>query len=329
MEIAVLSGADVRRLLPMRSCIDVMTSALGDLAEGNAHMPPRMVSEAPRDLGILVLMPGDVDGADGTAFGFKAVTAFAGNPARGLETVQGVIVILDPETGRVSAVIDAATVTEIRTSAVSAAATDRLARADATTLGILGSGAQARGHLDAIACVRDVSRARVWSRSPEHGRRFVEEQASRFAFPIELAATAQAAVADADIVVTATASEDPVLELGWLAPGAHVNSVGYAPPLGRELTTELVSRAALFVDSRVSATSECGDIRIPIRDGAITEDHIQAELGEVLVGRHPGRVDAKQLTVFKSYGLAVEDVACGRFLAAAARDSGKGGRAEL
>jgi ornithine cyclodeaminase/alanine dehydrogenase-like protein (mu-crystallin family) len=324
MDVLVLSAGDVTKLMPMRECIGVMREALAALARGEAMMPLRLVMRFPE--GFLGVMPGQVspgNGRDG-ALGLKAVSVFPGNAARGLDTHQGTVLLLESDTGRLSAVMDGGAITAIRTAAVSGVATDLLARPDAAELAILGAGVQARTHLDAIASVRKLHRVRVWSRNPDHASELVAQQREHHDFSLEAATTAEEALRDADIVATVTASATPVLQREWLKAGAHINAVGSSTPGAREVDTQTMAAARLIVDRRESALKEAGDLLIPMREGALTADHIQAELGEVIIGTRPGRQAADQLTLFKSLGLAVEDVASAAYLAREARAKGVG-----
>jgi alanine dehydrogenase len=324
MDVLVLDAQAVTRLLPMRECIGVMREALAALARGHALVPLRMVMRMPEGTGFLGVMPGHLASENGhhAALGMKAVSVFPGNVARGIDSHQGAVLLFEPDTGRLSALMDGATITAIRTAAVSALATDVLARADAAELAILGAGVQARTHLEAIASVRPLQRVRVWSRDSEHAQRFAKE--SSYAGDIQVAASAEDAVRGADIVATVTASPEPVLKRAWLKDGVHINAVGSSIPAAREIDTATMAAVQLFVDRRESALNEAGDVLIPMREGAFNADHIQAELGEVIIGRHPGRRTQGELTLFKSLGISVEDVAAAAYVARKARDAGVG-----
>jgi ornithine cyclodeaminase len=243
------------------------------------------------------------------AIGLKAITVFPGNHGTELDSHQGAVLLFEGGRGRLLAVMDATAITAIRTAAVSGLATSRLAREDAGDLAILGTGVQARTHLEAMRLARPLRRVRAFGRDPGRVRAFVADAAKRCGLEVEPAATAREAVEGADIVCTVTSSSEPVLRGGWLAPGAHVNAVGACLPAARELDTAAVARSSVFVDRRESALNEAGDILIPMKEGAVTGDHIQAEIGDVVVGRHPGRRSREEITLFKSLGLAVEDVA--------------------
>ncbi len=326
MDVRVLSAEDVAKLLPMRDCIQVMRDALASLARGKALVPLRMVMRMPDASGFLGLMPGHIqaDGGRDGALGMKAVSVFPGNARRGIDTHQGAVLLFEADTGRLSALMDGATITAIRTAAVSGVATDLLARKDAAELAILGAGVQARTHLEAIAAVRPIRYVRIWSRNQEHAASLVKETAGRFGASIEFVPGAEAAVRGADVVATVTASPEPILQRGWLKEGVHINAVGSSIPTTREIDTATMAAVRLFVDRRESAVNEAGDILIPMREGAFTADHIQAELGEVIIGQDPGRRSAVELTLFKSLGLAVEDVASAAFILKRAQQTGMG-----
>ena len=326
MNVLVLNAADVTRLLPMSECIRVMREALATLARGKALVPLRTVMRLPDGSGFLGVMPGYLgsDGEREAALGMKAVCVFPANSARGIDTHQGAVLLFDQETGQLAALMDGATVTAIRTAAVSGVATDLLARPDATELAILGAGVQARTHLEAIAAVRDLGRVRVWSRDPGHVARFIEAAKQTYGGRVESAGTAEEAVRGADIVATVTASSQPILSYAWLKAGVHINAVGSSIPTAREIDSVTMTKARLFVDRRESALNEAGDVLLPIREGAFKADHIQAELGEVIAGEDPGRRSAGELTLFKSLGIAVEDVAAAAFVVRRARQTGTG-----
>src|SRR5947209_9173645 len=326
MEVLVLNGEEVTRLLPMSECIQVMRDALTALARGEALVPLRMIMRVPGASGFVGLMPGYIapgEGRDG-ALGLKAVLVFPANAERGIETHQGAVLLFEADTGRLSAMMDGAAITAIRTAAVSGVATDLLARPDSVELAILGAGVQARTHVEAIAAVRPLRRVRIWSRNPERAAALALEQTSRFNFPVEAEAGAEAAVRGADIVATVTASAEPILQRGWLKEGVHINAVGSSIPTSREIDTSTMAAARLFVDRRESALAEAGDLLIPMLEGAVKNDHVQAELGEVLTGKNPGRRSPRELTLFKSLGLAVEDVASAAYVVRRARETHTG-----
>jgi ornithine cyclodeaminase len=222
------------------------------------------------------------------------------------------------EHGEPLAILDATAITAIRTAAASAAATDVLAREDAGDLALIGSGAQARAHLAAMRAVRRLRRVRVWSSTRANAERFAGEQSAAAGFEIELATDAEDAVRGADLVCTTTSAREPVLRGAWLAPGAHVNAVGACFAATRELDGEAVRRARFFTDCRESCTNESGDFLIARREGAIADDHLLGEIGDVFLGKVAGRVSRDDITVYESLGIAVEDLAAAHFIHACA-----------
>jgi len=317
----VLAHEDVKRLLPMEECIELMAEALADLARGRSWQPLRFVVRPPEEQSLMGLMPAHRTSPE-PAYGLKTVCIFPGNPARGLDAHQGGVMLFDGETGELRALIDASAVTSIRTAAVSAVATRALARPDSKVLAILGSGVQARAHLEAMAKVLSFEQARVWSRTAEHAQAFAAE--AEAPFPVEAVDSAEAAVRGADVVVTVTSAREPIVERGWLAPGTHVNAVGSSIPTARELDSATIAAAALFVDRRESTVNESGEYLRAVEEEGIGPAHIRAELGEVLVGSADGRSSNEELTVFVSLGLAVEDLAAAEYLYRRARNEGVG-----
>jgi ornithine cyclodeaminase len=258
------------------------------------------------------------------ALGVKAISVFPGNLGTEYDAHQGAVLLFDVAYGRLLAMMDATEITAIRTAAVSGVATRLLARAEAADLAIIGSGVQARTHLEAMLLVRPIRRVRVWSRTPEHARHFAEAASARHGITVEPAPTARDAVAAADLICVATSSPDPVLHGEWIAEGAHINAVGASQPSARELDTAAVVRSRLFVDRIESALNEAGDFLIPKREGAIGDDHIRGEIGDLLLGRVAGRTSPHEVTLFKSLGLAVEDLAAAHHIYMRAQESGAG-----
>ena len=314
----VLTQRDIAELLPMRDCIEVMAGALGALARGESLVPLRTMIRLPHGSDIFALMPAYV-GAP-AAFGAKIITVFHGNHGTALDSHQGAVLLFNASNGALEALLDATAITSIRTAAVSALATRLLARDDADDLAIIGSGVQARMHLEAISLVRRIDRVRIWSRSKANARALRD----RYAPAAEVFDSAEDAVRGASIICVATSATEPVLRGEWVSPGAHVNAVGSATPGAREVDTELVKRSRLFVDSRVSALNEAGDVIIPLHEGEIAPEHIVAELGELVIGAKPGRRDQREITLFKSLGLAVEDIAAAQHVHAKALERGAG-----
>ena len=260
------------------------------------------------------------------AIGTKLITVFPGNHGTELDSHQGAVLLIDGERGSVLAMMDAASITAIRTAAVSAVATKLLARQDVATLTVVGAGVQGRTHIDAMLVARPFKRVHVWSRNADHAAALARDAASRHTVSIEPVTNLEAAVHAADVVCTVTAAREPVLRGGWLKPGVHINAVGASIPTARELDTEAVKRSAVFVDRRESALTEAGDILIPMKEGAISATHIRAEIGELLIGTATGRESDFEITLFKSLGLAIEDLASAHYLhERAQRDRGGAG----
>jgi ornithine cyclodeaminase/alanine dehydrogenase-like protein (mu-crystallin family) len=331
MRVLTLSHRDVLAALSPEDCAEAMAAVLAEHARGGTYLPLRSVMVPPGAAGFLGLMPGwragDQNGA--AAFALKAVCIMPGNPARGLDAHQGLVTLFDGETGVPTAILDASAVTAVRTAAVTAVATRLLARGDARVLAILGAGTQARAHLRALAGVRDFAQVRVYAPTRAHAQALVEEGGEARG-KLGVAVNAEEAVRDADVVVTVTSAREPVLRHGWLKPGAHVNAVGASTPQARELDTATVAASVLFCDSRESLRNEAGEFRLAIAEGLIAgEGHVRAELGEVLAGTAPGRRDAGELTVFRSLGLAIEDLAAAERAVATARKRRIGTEVEL
>lgn len=318
----VLNQEEVEQLLDMEGCIGAMEGALAALARGEVHVPLRMVVHPGDEPSFLGLMPAHRAG-DTPLYSLKTVAVFPDNPRRGLDAHQGTVTLFDGETGEVRVLMNASAITAIRTAAVSAVATKLLAREDARVLGILGAGVQARTHLEAMRAVRDFDEVRLYSPTRGHAEALAEEAEA------QAAASAEEAVRGADVVVTATNSLEPVLRREWLQPGAHVNVVGGRPPQMRELDVATVAGSAFYVDRRESAEAEAWDYRDALEAGAIPPDHIRGEIGEVLVGAAPGRTSAEELTVFRSLGLAVEDLAAAEYVVERARAAGVGAEVPL
>ncbi|MFI6541605.1 ornithine cyclodeaminase family protein [Streptomyces prunicolor] len=320
----LIDRATVRRVYPLERATEVMAEAMRRYSSGLVDQPLRTILRPERDSGLLGTMPGFVAGADLAGYGLKAMLLKPENLARGLDLHIGIVMVFDPETGAPLALMDAGAVTAVRTAAVSAVATDALARPGAGDLAILGSGVQARSHLEAMAVVRELRRVRVWSRTAANAEAYREWAAKEPGIEVEVMDRPAAALAGADIVCTTTAAKEPLVEAGDLAPGAHVNAAGASFVDHRELSARAVARSAFFVDSRRSALAESGDLKAPLDAGLVGPDHILAELGEVLLGRHPGRRDEREITVFKSLGLGVQDIMSGFAIARAAAAQGLG-----
>lgn len=322
METLVVNQTEVPRLLPMKECIDVMARAFAALARGEATLPQRLIVWLPDRSGALGLMPAQSTGLG--AIGVKAVTFFPGNEGTSLDSHQGAVLLFESGRGRLLAVIDATSVTAVRTAAVSGLATRLLAREDAGDLALVGSGVQARTHLEAMRLVRPIRRVRVASHTPDRARSFAEREGARHGIAITPCATVREAVEGADLICTVTSSREPVVFGEWLAPGAHVNVVGSSVASARELDAAAVARSRFFVDRREAALVEAGDFLLAKKEGAVDDGHILAELAEVVVGSAPGRQGPDEITIFKSVGLAIEDLAAAHYIYGRARESSGG-----
>lgn len=302
----LLTETDVRALVTMPDLIAAMETALAAFSAGSVVQPVRTVLEVGAHKSFFALMPSYVPSTP--ALGAKLVTVYESNTARGLPTHLATIVMLDPETGALAAIVDGRYITEARTAAVSAVSVKKLAREDSAVLAILGSGVQARSHFEALSHVRKFREVRVWSPTKKNLDAFANETGAI------ASASAEAAVRGADVIVIAASSHTPILLNDWVAPGAHIVSVGATRPTQQEMDPALVARSRLFVDSRAAALKESGDV-IPFGDS-----HIVAELGEARAARN----SADEITIFKSLGLAVEDVVAAHLALVRAKQSGRG-----
>ena len=303
MSVLVLTADEVESLLTMDACIEAMAEVLASLARDELYQPLRFVVKPPHATGLMGFMPAHRAGPN-AVYSLKEIVVTPGNPERGLDAHQGAVLLHDGTTGELRAVLNAAPITAIRTAAVSAVATRALARPGARTVAIVGTGVQGRSHEEAMRAVLPEAEINSWSRRSGGD---LEEL-----------------VRAADVVCTCTNAPEPVLRREWLRPGAHVNAVGSSGTWARELDAETVAAASLFVDRRESALNESGEIIAALEADAIGPEHILAELGEVLVGAHPGRTGDGELTLFKSLGLAVEDLAAAELVVARARAEGVG-----
>lgn len=319
MSVLILNKREVQSMLSMPACIELMSDALASLSRGEVILPLRPVIRIPDSPNAFAVMPA-YSAALG-ASGAKLITVYPGNHGTALDSHQGAVLLFDGGNGRLLAMMDAASITALRTAAVSGVATRLLARENADTLAILGAGVQGHAHVDAMLTVRRFKKVVVWSRTAHHGKALVAVAQTRHAAEFSVAKDAESAVRQADVVCTVTASRDPVLRGEWLRPGTHVNAVGASIPGARELDSEAVRRSGVYVDRRESALNEAGDLLIPMKEGVFDAGRIRAEIGELLIGAATGRANAEEITLFKSLGLAVEDLACAHYLQErAARD---------
>lgn len=313
----ILGHDDVLEALPPDECADAMAEILAAHARGEALMPLRTMVPFEGAAGFMGLMPAWRGGRD-PVFALKSLAVMPGNPARGLDSHQGTVTLFDGTIGVPTAILDASAITAVRTAAVSAVATRVLARENARVLAILGAGVQGKAHLTALLPVRQFEEVRVFAPNEAHARAVADSRAI-------VASSAEDAVRGADVVVTATTSLEPILRREWLLRGAHINAVGASTRSACELDVETVVASALFCDSRDSLRNEAGEYRLAVEQGAIDGDeHVRGSLGEVLAGIVPGRQNADELTVFRSLGLAVEDLAAAEHAVVAARRLGLG-----
>jgi len=312
-ELLVLSASDVHAALSYAECAEAMRAALVALANGQGQMPLRTVTRPVGAAGLVAVMPSYLSTAAGepadATYGLKAICITPSNPAIGIDTHQGVVLLSKGDTGEPVALLNASAVTEIRTAAVSVVATELLARPDATELAVIGTGVQARAHVLALDSARQLTAIRIAGRDPARAAEFAGSLAGQTRAAGRACDTAREAVAGAGIVVTATSSAAPVLQRDWLEQGAHINAVGACLPTVRELDTATMAEAALFADRRESVLTESGDYVLAAAEGAVGPDQIRAELGEILAGSAVGRTTPEEITVFESLGLAIEDLA--------------------
>jgi ornithine cyclodeaminase/alanine dehydrogenase-like protein (mu-crystallin family) len=307
--VLILGHDDVVAALTPEACADAMASVLAAHARGEALMPLRSMVQFPGAAGFMATMPA-WRGGDEPLFSLKSLCIMPGNPARGLDSHQGTVTLFDGATGAPKAILDASAVTSVRTAAVSAVATRLLAREDARVLAVLGAGVQGKAHLEALLPVRAFEDVRVFGPNQAHAQEVADGHARATGGRVAVAPSAEDAVRGADVIVLATTAREPVVRRDWLASGAHINAVGASVPRDRELDVETVAASALFCDSRESLRNEAGEYRLAVEQGAISgENHVRGELGEVLAGIADGRRSDGELTVFRSLGLAVEDLA--------------------
>jgi alanine dehydrogenase len=326
--VLLLNANDVRKALPLREAIEAMKGAFAALSKGCALVPHRTSLAIPRHAGMSLVMSSYVDGEPSAeeALALKVVSLFEGNRLRGLARIQAAVLVLEPDTGRIAALLEGATLTAIRTAAASGAATDMLARPESKTLAVLGAGVQARAHIEAICAIRPIESVRVFGPSPDRVNSVVQDCAARKDIRARFIAVASVAEAlnDADIVCATTTSATPVFADGYIQAGVHINAIGSYRPEAAEVPPETVVRSKVIVDSRDAAWAEAGDLIQPLRAGRIGKDHIDAELGEIILGLRPGRTNAQEITLFKSVGIAVQDAFAARVAVDSARRLGLG-----
>jgi alanine dehydrogenase len=318
----ILSREDVRQALPMRQAIEAMKGAFAQLSTGQADVPLRVALDVPRHNGVTLFMPAYLSADDQMAV--KIVSVFNDNPAKGLPLIHALVVVVDATTGSPAAVMDGTALTALRTGAASGAATDLLARQDTHTAVVFGAGAQGRTQLEAVCAVRPIREAWVYDVIPQQAAAYADEMSQRLSLPVSVAETPAQAVRQADVICTATTASSPVFDDGDVRPGTHINAVGAYTPQMQEVPPETVLRAKVVIDHREASLAEAGDLLIPLRRGLITEAHIYAELGEIAAGHKPGRASPDEITLFKSVGVAVQDVAAAGAVLEAAQRLGLG-----
>jgi len=325
----LLSRKDVESVLTMRDCLSAVESAFAELARGNTIMPQRAAIKVAEHKGLFLGMPAFI-GGEMNALGFKAVTVYPGNPsAHGLPTTLGTLLLCDPATGQAIAVMDAGFLTAVRTGAASGVATKYLARDDSETCVVFGAGVQAKKQIEAVNLVRPLRHVAVLDIDHDARDRLAGELRTDLSIDAVATDDAESAVRRADIVVTASSSQVPVFKGDWLRPGTHVNNIGSHSPDARELDTATVERSKFVADLKEANLAEAGDLLIPIREGAVTEDHVHASLGEIVIGSKPGRENPEEITVFKSCGLAIQDISTAHAVYSAAKRQGVGTDVEI
>lgn len=307
MKVLIVNHQEVKQWLSMNECMDVMAQTLKMLNRGKALNPLRHAMWLPDKSGLIGMMPAYLQ--DSGVMGLKAISVFPGNHTTDYDSHQGTVMLFETKNGRLLAMMDAGKITAIRTAAVSGVATRMLARDDAAELALLGSGVQAQAHLEAMQVARKISGVRVWSQHFEHAQKFSDQASAAATISVKAFDTVKAAVDGADIICTVTSATEPVLFGDWISPGTHINAVGSSVAFARELDTAAVVNAKLFVDRKESTLNEAGDFLYPKKEGAIDDSHIRGEIGDILLGRVGGRAASEEITLFKSLGLAAEDVA--------------------
>ena len=307
VHIPILDRDTVLQTLSMPTCIDLMATTQAAISRGDIELPLRSMLSVSEGAGYFGVMPGEI--AADEVFGAKLVTLFPDNPSRGIPTVQGYILLFDRADGSPLALVEAASVTALRTAAASGATTRALAREDASTLAILGCGVLAETHLDAMLAVRPVREVRIWGRDLDKATAFAERHANQGGARVQAVADAAEAVADAHLVCTVTGSHTPILQGAWLSPGAHVNLVGAHNPATREADGVVLARGRVYTEITEFALAEAGDLLLAVEEGHFALDAIVGEIGEVIDGRVPGRTDDSEITVYKSLGNTAQDLA--------------------
>lgn len=321
MKTLIIGQEEVIKLLPMGECIDLMEHVFRQLAENGASIYPRskVVVDPNRILGF---MPAYFPAIG--KVGIKVTTVYPGNSGTMYHVHQGVVLMFETENGSLQAVIDAAEITTIRTGAASGLATRLLSRQNASKLAIIGAGVQGSCHLEAMTMVRDIKKVKIYDRLPERANAFARFESEKYDLQIEVAATAAGAVDGADIICIATPAREPVLKGKWVSAGTHINSVGFGGPSSRELDTALLLKSKIYVDYLETVLHDCGDMVIPLAAGELEQSSISGELGNILVGKVEGRSSDTDITLFKSAGVAVQDLSASDYIYKKACNLGAG-----
>ncbi|HSM71348.1 MAG TPA: hypothetical protein VK851_07375 [Anaerolineales bacterium] len=311
----ILNADDVRRALPMNEAIEATKEAYASLSDGRAVVPLRTHLSIPNSDAVSLFMPAYVDSKDNQALAIKAVSLFPNNPSRGLAFIQAAVLVFDPDTGQAQALLEGSSLTAIRTGAAGGAAIDLLARKDSEVLAVFGAGAQGRTQLEAACTARKIKTAFIFDPDPEKSKAFAAEMSGKGSITTDIraAASAKKAAENADIICTATTSLTPIFDDADIKAGTHISAVGSYTPEMQEIPAETIKRAKVFVDSRAAAMEEAGDLIQPINAGLFNESHIQAELGEVVLGQKAGRETEDEITYFKSVGIAAQDAMAAQF----------------
>jgi len=320
--IRILTREDVREALPMGRAIEAVKDAFSQLSAGQADVPLRTSLDVPRHNGVTLFMPAYL--SDDDAMALKIVSVFDDNPGKGLPLIHALVVVVNAETGAPEAVMDGTYLTALRTGAASGGATDVLARQDTHVAAIFGAGAQGRTQLEAVCAVRPIEMAWIYDVDQEQAKRFAAEMSESLTLPVQVAQTPAQAIRRADVVCTATTSSSPVFDDAHVQPGTHINAIGAYTPQMQEIPPATVLRAKVVIDHHEAALAEAGDLLIPLEQGLMTTEHIHAELGEIVAGVRAGRETAEEITLFKSVGVAVQDVAATRAALEAAREADLG-----
>jgi ornithine cyclodeaminase len=322
MEIRVIDEPLIRELLPPETCIEVVDETMREVSRGNVELPLRRGMKLPNGNGVLGMMPGYLGAPE--CFGIKLVSLFPGNHAAGLPSHLGLMVLYEALQGKPIAILDGNVITGVRTAAASAVATRALARADAAKLAVLGTGDQAREHIPAILAVRDIREIALWGRDHDKATVLAEALSEVHRIPITASVKVGTAVEDADIICTVTSTREPILNGAWIPAGAHVNLVGSSVPNAREVDTAAVLRGRFFVDYRTSTLNQAGELLTAMNEGAVDENHIVGEIGELLLGEVEGRQSLDEITIYKSLGIAAQDLAAAWHVYTEAAASGQG-----